>query len=88
MAGKIIGAQGKAEILKNVRTELGLKREQVIAIGDGANDLNMMAEAGISIAYHAKPIVRQKATYSINHVGLDGVINLFSRILTSDSPSF
>jgi len=80
VAGKIIGAQGKAEILKNVRTELGLKREQVIAIGDGANDLNMMAEAGISIAYHAKPIVRQKATYSINHVGLDGVINLFSRI--------
>lgn len=77
VAGKIIGRQGKAEVLKQVCDELGLKREQIIAIGDGANDLDMMAEAGISIAYHAKPIVRQQATYSINYVGLDGVINLF-----------
>ncbi|KIO50255.1 phosphoserine phosphatase SerB [Nitrosospira sp. NpAV] len=75
--GEIIGAQGKADILKRVREELGLKREQVIAIGDGANDLKMLEEAGVSIAYHAKPIVQEKATYSINHVGLDGVVNLF-----------
>lgn len=75
--GEIIGAQGKANVLKRVREELGLKREQVIAIGDGANDLKMLEEAGISIAYHAKPIVQEKATYAINHVGLDGVINLF-----------
>ncbi|MEK6684843.1 MAG: phosphoserine phosphatase SerB, partial [Pseudomonadota bacterium] len=53
VAGKIIGRQGKAEVLKQVCDELGLKREQIIAIGDGANDLDMMAEAGISIAYHA-----------------------------------
>lgn len=77
VAGKIIGRQGKAEVLKQVCDELGLKREQIIAIGDGANDLDMMAEAGISIAYHAKPIVRQHATYSISYVGLDGIINLF-----------
>ncbi|MEK7302941.1 MAG: phosphoserine phosphatase SerB [Pseudomonadota bacterium] len=77
VAGKIIGRQGKAEVLKQVCDELGLKREQIIAIGDGANDLDMLAEAGISIAYHAKPIVRDHATYSINYVGLDGVINLF-----------
>lgn len=75
--GEIIGAHGKAEVLKKVRDELGLKREQVIAIGDGANDLKMMEEAGISIAYHAKPIVQENATYAINHVGLDGVLNLF-----------
>lgn len=75
--GEIIGAQGKADVLKRVREELGLKREQVIAIGDGANDLKMLAEAGVSIAYHAKPIVQENATYAINHVGLDGVINLF-----------
>jgi phosphoserine phosphatase len=75
--GEIIGAQGKADVLRRVCEELGLKRDQVIAIGDGANDLKMLAEAGISIAYHAKPIVREQATYAINHVGLDGVINLF-----------
>ena len=76
--GKIIGAEGKAEALKKVSQELGLKREQIIAIGDGANDLKMMGEAGVSIAYHAKPIVQENATYSINHVGLDGVVNLFA----------
>lgn len=76
--GDIIGSTGKAEVLKKVREELGLKREQVIAIGDGANDLKMLGEAGVSIAYHAKPIVQQNARYSINHVGLDGVVNLFA----------
>jgi phosphoserine phosphatase len=75
--GEIIGAQGKADVLTRVTDELGLKRSQVIAIGDGANDLKMLAGAGISIAYHAKPIVQQEATYSFNHIGLDGVINLF-----------
>ncbi len=75
--GEIIGARGKADVLKRVRDELGLRREQVIAIGDGANDLQMLAEAGVSIAYHAKPIVQEKATYALNHVGLDGVLNLF-----------
>ena len=77
LVGEIVGAQGKAEALKRVRNELGLRRDQLIAIGDGANDLQMMAEAGVSIAYHAKPIVQKNATYTINHVGLDGVINLF-----------
>ncbi len=76
--GKIIGAEGKAEALKKIRDELGLQKNQVIAIGDGANDLKMLAEAGISIAYHAKPIVQENATYAINHVGLDGVVNLFA----------
>jgi len=77
LMGEIVGAQGKAEALKRVRNELGLRRDQLIAIGDGANDLQMMAEAGVSIAYHARPIVQKNATYAIDHVGLDGVINLF-----------
>jgi phosphoserine phosphatase len=76
--GEIIGRQGKAQLLNQVRNELGIQREQIIAIGDGANDLDMMTEAGISIAYHAKPVVKNHATYSIDHVGLDGLINLFN----------
>ena len=78
VVGDIIGRQGKAHVLRQVCDELGLRREQVIAIGDGANDLDMLAEAGVGIAYHAKPIVKQQATYSIDYVGLDGVTNLFA----------
>ena len=60
------------------RDELGLRKEQLIAIGDGANDLKFLAEATVSIAYHAKPVVRAQATHAINYVGLDGVLNLFN----------
>lgn len=78
VVGEIIGREGKAQVLKQVCAELGIRREQVIAIGDGANDLAMLAEAGVGIAYHAKPIVKQQATYSLDYVGLDGVTNLFA----------
>ena len=74
--GDIVDAQGKADWLNRVRAELGLAKEQVIAMGDGANDLRMMAEAGISIAYRAKPVVRTQASYALNQVGLDGVVPL------------
>ena len=76
--GKIFDAQGKADWLVKIRDELNLKPEQVIAIGDGANDLKMMALAGISIAYHAKPVVREQASYALNFVGLDGMVNLLA----------
>ncbi len=78
--GTIVDAQGKADCLIQLREKLGLKQEQVVAIGDGANDLKMMAAAGVSIAYHAKPIVHQQATYALNHTGLDGVINLLTTV--------
>jgi phosphoserine phosphatase len=55
---------------------LGTTREQSLAIGDGANDLKMMREAGISVAYRAKPVVRAQATCAINWSGLDAVANL------------
>ena len=81
LTGKVLGAvldaQGKADWLTRIRDELGLRPDQVIAIGDGANDLKMMEAAGVGIAYHAKPVVRAQATYAISHVGLDGVLNLF-----------
>ncbi len=79
VSGKIMDAQGKADWLNRVRVELELKPEQVIAMGDGANDLKMMAQAGISIAYHAKPVVRAQASYALNFVGLDGLVNLLKR---------
>jgi len=74
--GNILDAHGKADSLNRIREELGLIKEQVIAIGDGANDLKMMAAAGAGIAYHAKPVVQIQATYALNHSGLEGVINL------------
>jgi phosphoserine phosphatase len=74
--GKILDAQGKAECLVKTRDELELKPDEVIAMGDGANDLKMMAQAGVSIAYHAKPVVREQASYALNFVGLDGLVNL------------
>jgi phosphoserine phosphatase len=68
----------KANELTKLRDKLGLAATQTIAIGDGANDLKMMAVAGVGVAYHAKPVVQAQASYAINHVGLDGVINLFT----------
>ena len=76
--GDIVDADRKAQELIKLRDELGLKTSQTIAIGDGANDLKMMAVAGIGIAYHAKPVVQLQATYAINFVGLDGVIALLT----------
>jgi len=76
--GNIVDAQVKANELTKLRDQLGLAATQTIAIGDGANDLKMMAVAGVGVAYHAKPVVQAQASYAINHVGLDGVINLFT----------
>jgi phosphoserine phosphatase len=75
--GRIVDAQIKAAKLRELRDALRLSRDKIVAIGDGANDLAMMAEAGVSIAYHAKPVVREKATYCFDYVGLDGVLNLY-----------
>jgi len=78
VTGEIVDADRKARELVRVRESLGLARERVIAMGDGANDLAFMAEAGVSIAYRAKPVVQRAATYRINHTGLDAIVNLFA----------
>jgi phosphoserine phosphatase len=75
--GGIVDADAKAAKFHQLARRLGAKREQTVAIGDGANDLKMLAEAGISIAYRAKPVVRAQATHSLSYTGLDGVLNLF-----------
>lgn len=74
--GDIVDAQRKASELIQLRDWLGLQANQTIAIGDGANDLKMMAAAEIGVAYHAKPVVQAQATYALNFSGLDGVANL------------
>ena len=76
--GDIVDAERKAQELVKIRDSLGLSASQTIAIGDGANDLKMMSVATVGIAYHAKPIVQQQATYALNYSGLDGAINLFT----------
>jgi phosphoserine phosphatase len=77
VSGPLVDAHGKAAHVARLKRELGLPKERVLAIGDGANDLLMMAEAGTSIAYHAKPVVKEKADHAIDFVGLDGVLNLY-----------
>lgn len=73
----IVDGASKAAALREHIAMLGIDPSQVIAIGDGANDLPMMAEAAVSIAYRAKPAVRERASYCFNYVGLDGLLNLF-----------
>jgi phosphoserine phosphatase len=75
--GDIVGAEAKAAKFVSVLKSLGAPREQSVAIGDGANDLKMLAEAGLSVAFHAKPIVRAQASCALTWSGLDAVVNLF-----------
>ena len=75
--GPLCDADNKARHLRETAAALSLPRERCIAIGDGANDLKMMHEAGLSVAYRAKPVVQAQATVAINRVGLDGVLALF-----------
>ncbi len=77
VVGNIVDAQAKADHLKALTQEFGLARNQVMAVGDGANDLLMMAEAGTSVAYRAKPATQAKATHAINHGGLDSILTLY-----------
>lgn len=76
--GKILDAQGKADTLDKIRVKLGLTKEQTIAIGDGANDIKMLATAGVGIAYCAKLTVRHLAEYALDKPDLYGLIDLFA----------
>jgi phosphoserine phosphatase len=75
---RIVDAQGKADALKRACAEAGCPTAQAIAIGDGANDLAMLALAGLAVAYHAKPRVRAAARYALDYSGLDGVLEWFN----------
>ncbi len=74
--GEIVDGKKKAEYLKEIALKEGIDISQTIAVGDGANDLGMLNEAGLGIAFHAKPTVKDIAENSISSIGLDGVLYL------------
>lgn len=76
LVGEIVDRQGKAEALRRFAAEEGLPMSRTVAIGDGANDLDMLSAAGLGIAFNAKPIVRDQADTSVNVPYLDAVLYL------------
>lgn len=82
LTGKVVGAIVNAEEKKNtverVCAELNIAASQAIVMGDGANDLSMMSVAGLSVAFRAKPVVREKASVALNFVGLDGILPILA----------
>lgn len=74
--GQVVDGQRKAELLRELAGKHGISLQQVIAVGDGANDLPMLSIAGLGIAFRAKPLVRENARQAISSVGLDGILYL------------
>ena len=77
VVGEIVDGEAKAAKLEHVRDALGLRPEQVIAAGDGANDIPMLRAAGFGVAFHAKPVLRDVAHCCLDHTGLDGILDIF-----------
>jgi phosphoserine phosphatase len=73
--GDVVDAQAKADCLGELASQYRIPHSQTVAMGDGANDLVMMAAAGFGVAFHAKPIVLAQADSSINHQGLDCLLH-------------
>jgi phosphoserine phosphatase len=80
VTGKVIDAAEKARYIHELCTQYGFQENQVIAIGDGANDLEMMKIAGLSVAYHAKPLLQENCDVVIKYGGLDTMIDFFDKI--------
>ncbi|MBY4675685.1 phosphoserine phosphatase SerB [Marinobacterium arenosum] len=76
VTGTIVNGERKAELLREIAAREGVRLEQTIAVGDGANDLPMLSIAGLGIAFRAKPLVRQSAKQAISTLGLDGILYL------------
>ncbi|MBM3353242.1 MAG: phosphoserine phosphatase SerB [Betaproteobacteria bacterium] len=76
--GDIVDGQAKAARLVQEIASMGITASQAVAVGDGANDIPMMGIAGISVAYRAKPAVKDSATHALDHCGLDAVLNLYA----------
>ncbi|MYM85300.1 phosphoserine phosphatase SerB [Duganella sp. FT50W] len=76
--GGIVDAEEKKRTLERVCAKLGISPSQAIVMGDGANDLKMMSISGMSVAFRAKPVVREQANVALNFVGLDGILPLLT----------
>ncbi|WP_026160659.1 phosphoserine phosphatase SerB [Teredinibacter turnerae] len=76
VTGQIVNGQRKAELLRSLAEQEGISLEQVVAVGDGANDLPMLSIAGLGIAFRAKPLVRAEAKQAISTLGLDAILYL------------
>ena len=76
VVGRVVDGQRKAELMQELARREGIDLQQVIAVGDGANDLPMISKAGLGIAFRAKPIVKQEADHAISTIGLDGILYL------------
>lgn len=76
VVGQVVDGQRKAALLREIAAKENISLEQVIAVGDGANDLPMLSIAGLGIAFRAKPIVKQSARQAISTLGLDGILYL------------
>ncbi len=74
--GTVVNGERKAELLREIADKEGVRLEQTIAVGDGANDLPMLSIAGLGIAFRAKPLVRESAEQAISTLGLDGILYL------------
>ncbi len=76
ICGEIVDGDRKAQLLRQLAKQERIDLQQVIAVGDGANDLPMLSIAGLGIAFHAKPLVKQSAEQSISTLGLDAILYL------------
>ncbi|MBL4797731.1 MAG: phosphoserine phosphatase SerB [Oleispira sp.] len=76
VTGIVVDGNRKAQLLREIAEKEGIRLEQTIAVGDGANDLPMLSIAGLGIAFRAKPVVQESAKQSISTLGLDGVLYL------------
>ena len=76
VVGEIVDGKRKAELLEEIALTEDISLQQVVAVGDGANDLPMLGVAGLGIAFHAKPVVRRGARQAISTMGLDGILYL------------
>ena len=74
VTGAVVNRQRKRDLVESLCQTQGLVRDQVVAVGDGANDLDMLLHAGLGIAFNAKPVVQEQANHALNHTRLDSVL--------------